>query len=244
MKNYFKIIKEFTEICWYRSIDFFKDFVFPGRLFWRMLLCPANKLRIPQLKSWGYCDPRELMVYANMQVLEQFWKENPEELVCWKVDEDGKDIGPRIKSTLFPEINGMYAIDVIHMADDIFKKEIPQLNKQLEFMYDLMMLISPKMLLKDKEGNIGSMKDINGPATIIRDYSSVPKSIDENVLEDEGFTEDAMNVFHEKFGKSLKRARLNEKKIHKMIWNMEEELETLKNKAIHYLTEARIFMWI
>ena len=149
-------------------MDFFKDFIFPGRLFWRMLLCPANKLKIPQLKSWGYCDPRELMVYANMQVLEQFWKEKPEELVCWKVDEDGNDIGPRIKSTLFPEINGMYAIDVIHMADDIFKKEIPQLNKQLEFMYDLMTLISPKMLLKDKEGN--STSNEIGKKVNFRDY--------------------------------------------------------------------------
>ena len=246
-KVYFLIMRtiiDTLEICWWRFSAFFVDFIIPGRLLRRMIFSPGNCLRIPQLKSWNYCDPRELMVYANMQVLEKFWSENPEEIVCWKLDEKGEDVGPRVRSTAFPEIDGMYAIDVLHKVDDLFKKTIPELQRDCDMILSLQRFLAPKIKWKSADGIVSDFPcgDKAG-STLVEDYSSVPKVVDDEVLRDAKFTEEEITVFHKYFGKNFKRPKLTEQKVTSQLNELDTMIEMLKNRAIHYMTEARTSMW-
>lgn len=239
-------IWDYISIAFYRFTEFFVDFIIPGKRLWKALFRPYNKLKLPQLRPWQYCDPRDLMIYANIQVLEKFWEEKPEELVCWKVDEAGNDVGPRVKSSIFPEIDGKYVIDVAHDIDYEFKTGIEELKKEIDAMYSALCLSSPKHVWATDAGKITSFlkERPEVPLRMISDYSGIPEKLDEQFFLSNGMTEEEVDVLHKRFGKSLRRAKLNDKKLCKMALAMEDELDRRYNKAIQMLAEIRQYLWI
>lgn len=238
-------MKDVIISIYYKIVNFIEAFIFPAYSLRRMLFHRLDVLKFPQLRPWEYCDPRQIIVYANMQALNRFWEEDPEKYVCWKLDDDGNDVGPKVKSDLFPEINGMYVIDVAHLIQDEFDVNIPNFKKELDVVYSALSMVSPKMKWMTEDGrlvDLFSIEDVKLKA--VHDFSGIPEKPDEEFFKEKGMSDEEIEILHKYFGKSLKRAKINNRKMFHKINDLEKEYEDRVNKAIHYLAEIRVYLWI
>lgn len=224
----------FLEVAFWRIQDFFESWIFPAYKIKR-LLHRKDIIKLEGVKPTEWCDEREQMLLACKAIVKSFLDQKPEEIVCYYKDEEGKDVGPRIKSEVCPEIDGRYFFDVFKDIAHMLLEELPELDKDINAVMSLMLLFSPTFKFSE-----GSKLD--------QDFSRCPKDLEESKkLVLEKCTEDEIARINKlvDFGKlEAEGAKTPFDTAMKLADELEAKKSKLIKKALHWLVEAREDLWI
>ena len=233
--NDFTLIEKFLfKIKWYEFCRLFNNWIYPGYDLKNLLFHRHDRIKVPQIKPWEYCDTTYFMLCANMQMIVNFIeKENPEKHICWYKDKNGVDCGHKYgeyekEKVLFLEYNGKWVMDIIKEIYNYWKVIYP---KQIEYKEELMRHLSDNL--------IGEMKEIpngDGFYHVEFDKSNCVKTIDDLSKRNVNWTVLCWRIEN-------KEHLLNEKIIMEKLKDMEKEIEDDCQKYLHLAIEMRPYLW-
>ena len=228
-----KIFSTFETIFW-KFVNFFEDWIWPAYHI-RRLFNRKDIIKLKKVKPWEWCDEREQLLLACQAIVESFFDQEPDKIVCYYKDEKGEDVGPRVKSKSFPEIDGKYFFDVLKDVRDILLYEIPEIDEDIEALLSTSLFLSPRLdLLSDS-------------LEVKEDYSKTPKTwkeAEELILEK--CKEDEVRRIRKYIDfEELKKS--SEVPIYRKVFNILNTLEEKKSDriktALHWLVEIREGLW-
>lgn len=222
--------KFLMKINWYSFCRFINNWVYPGYDLRNLLFHRHDRIKVPQIKPWEYCDVTGIMLYANMELIVKFIEqENPEKHICWYQDEIGEDVGHKYgeyknADWLYPEYNGKFIMDIIKEIYHFWKVECPEIENDFNYIQRFW-----------SENFFGTFKEKDGEeGVLVKSEDNIAKSIEE--LKGE--------VKWEILDKYIDRDKMFEHKyvFHKMN-EIEIELEKKTQKYLHLCIEVRPFLW-
>ena len=222
-------------IGWYRFCCFVEEWIYPAYYLKNLLFHRYDKIKIPQVKPYEYCDKDYLMLCANMQIIVDFIeKEEPEKYICWYKDDFGVDCGHKYGERkediiLYPEYKDRWIMDIIKEIYKFWKVDYPNLQLDYDYLFDfwsdyLIGDINTKIsedginyeIYFDKCKSIKTMEDLND---INLNWDIIDKYIDN------------------------REKLLDEKYVREIVNNIEKKLYEDRQKYLHLCIEVRPYLW-
>lgn len=117
IENYFSCekknnrVSEWMTIKWYQICDFFKYWIYPGHCLRNLLFRRYDRVKIPQVKPWEYCEPCESIKFAVFELVCNFIDgEERDPIVEW-YGEYGKKLDDKYVMDIGKEIRKWWRTD-------------------------------------------------------------------------------------------------------------------------------------
>ena len=228
-----KMEKILMNINFYSFCNFFKNWIF-STYYWKNLLFRRyDRIKVPQIKPYEYCDISMMMLYANFELIVKFIEEEePEKYICWYKDENGNEVGHKYGENtdfkhLFPEYNGKYIMDIIKEIYNFWKFEYVERTNDNKY---LLRFWSDNFFGRFVE----TSKNESGDGFYEHDKDAIAK--EEKDLKGE--------INWQIIEKYMDRSRIFEKDyVHDQYNNLEKELEDKCRKYLHLCLEVRPYLW-
>lgn len=211
-----------------RVVRFLKDkIIFLKNLFYYRY----DRIKVPEIKPWEYCDKTGFLLYADMKILVDFvQKQNPQGRLLWYEDENGIESGHKLgqdsKLKIFvQEYRGKFVMDVIKQIYNFWKIGYEQQQKQIQYLKEVFCTyIVGKMSVSEQTYQV-LFDTTNLPSTV----EEIKDLVDWQIL-DKYLQGDRQNFFKERF--------LSNKIIKQEIF-----LQNECQKYLHLLIDVRPYLW-
>lgn len=232
-----KLDKFLMKINWYSFCRFIDNWVYPGHYLKNLLFHRHDRIKVPQIKPWEYCDITEIMLYANMELIIKFVeKEEPEKHILWYYDEEGNVAGhiygegeKHGYSIIYPEYKGEFVMDIIKEIYNWWKDIYPREQKDYNY------------LLNFWANNLyGKIHSEQIPGTDFGEMES-DKSDTIKTLEDLYELKPDWNILDYYF--DSRADILDEEKFKGVLGDLEKKMYNDCQKYLHLCIEVRPFLW-
>lgn len=190
-----------------------------------------DRIKVPEIKPWEYCDKTGFLLYADMKILVDFvQKQKPQERLLWYEDENGIESGHKLgqdqKLKIFvQEYRGKFVMDVIKQIYNFWKIGYEQQKKQIKYLKEVFCTyIVGKMSVSEQTYQV-LFDTTNLPVTV----EEIKDLVDWQIL-DKYLQGDRQNFFKERF--------LSNKIIKQEIF-----LQNECQKYLHLLIDVRPYLW-
>jgi hypothetical protein len=224
-------------IGWFNIRRKFTDWIYPGYCI-KNLFRRYDLIKIKSLRPYEYAEPDYLMFEANMELIVKFIEEcEPEKHICWYTDEDGEELGHKYGENInlvmmFPEYKDKWIMDIIKEIYHWYKETLYNTKEDIDYLrYVLSTYIFGELTTKICDDGSGLYK-------VVFDKKNAIKELKE--FEDKNIYIDWKTI--DKYVKNRKDI-LDETKFHRIIQEMEFQLERDKQKYLHLCVEVRPYLW-
>lgn len=203
--------------------DFFADkFINLQNIFYHRY----DRVKVPQVKPWEYCDKTGLLLYADMKILVDFiQKQKPQAYVMWYT-EFGHKLGQDSKLNIYvQQYRGKWVMDIMMQIYEFWKVGYGQRMKQIEYVSEILYHYV-----------IGKMSISQSSYQVLFDNTKLPKTIEEIKEEvdwqilDKYLQGDRENLFNEQF-------------VRNKIIQAQNQLQNDCQKYLHLLIDVRPYLW-
>lgn len=202
-----------------------QNFIREKILLLKNLFCRYDRVKVPEVKPWEYCDKTGFLLYANMKILVDFVQKEKIDEVIW-YGETGHRLGQDEKIKIYmQQYRGKYVIDIIKQLYDFWKRVYVQKQEQIFYLQQ----IYCKYVL-------GKMSISEQTYQILFDFTNLPKTVDEikgqinwQIL-DKYLQGDRQNLLKENF-------------LRNKLYELQNELQSDCQKYLHLLIDVRPYLW-
>lgn len=127
---------------WFRTTDFFDNWIYPGYYLKNVLFKRYDLIKIPEMKCFHYNDVSERLKLSVFELIKKFIEEeDPEKHICWYTDkETGEELGHKYGESMsylpvmFPELKGKWIMDLIKEIYDFYTNKLPALKDDISYL--------------------------------------------------------------------------------------------------------------
>lgn len=201
--------------------NFFREkFVLLNNLF-----CRYDRVKVPQVKPWEYCDKTGFLLYADMKILVDFVQKENIDYVMW-YGEHGHKLGQDQKLKIYiQQYRGKYVMDIIKQIYSFWRKGYIDKQEQISYLQQ----IYCKYML-------GKMRISEQTYQILFDFTNLPKSVDQ--------IKDQINwQILDKHLQGNRQNLLKENFLKNKLCELQNELQNDCQKYLHLLIDVRPYLW-
>lgn len=190
------------------------------------LFCRYDRVKVPEVKPWEYCDKTGFLLYASMKILVDFVQKEKIDDVIWYYGETQYKLGHDQKLKIYmQQYRGKNVMDIVKQIYAFWKKIYVQKQEQIFYLQQ----VYYKYIL-------GKMSISEQTYQILFDFTNLPKTVEQvkdqmnwQIL-DKYLQGDRQNLFKENFLKNK-------------LCELQNELQNDCQKYLHLLIDIRPYLW-